>query len=144
MHSCALPGGRRASAVLSKLQMMSPHLPGQQSGSPLSLSLSLSLHSSLSPGLQSKIALSPCDNYRPVTIFCPCPEVVIISDILCKFTPLSMTSAKSPDCLTLSPLVMYRIQATSFRLSAFWGPPSLQHPLWMRTSNPPTAEADVI
>ena len=27
--------------------------------------------------------LSPCDNYRPVTIFEPCPEVVIISDILC-------------------------------------------------------------
>ena len=31
----------------------------------------------------SQTPLSPCDNYLPVTIFCPCPEVVIISDILC-------------------------------------------------------------
>ena len=31
----------------------------------------------------SQTAISPCDNYLPVTIFCPCPEVVIISDILC-------------------------------------------------------------
>ena len=31
----------------------------------------------------SQTPLSPCDNYWPVTIFCPCPEVVIISDILC-------------------------------------------------------------
>ena len=29
------------------------------------------------------MAISPCDDYLPVTIFCPCPEVVIISDILC-------------------------------------------------------------
>ena len=27
--------------------------------------------------------LSPCDNYRPVTIFWPCPEVVTISDKYC-------------------------------------------------------------
>ena len=27
--------------------------------------------------------LSPCDNYGPVTIFWPCPEVVIISDKYC-------------------------------------------------------------
>ena len=31
----------------------------------------------------SQKAISPCDDYLPVTIFCPCPEVVIISDILC-------------------------------------------------------------
>ena len=31
----------------------------------------------------SQMAISPCDDYLPVTIFCPCPEVVIISDILC-------------------------------------------------------------
>ena len=31
----------------------------------------------------SQTPLSPCDNYRPVTIFEPCPEVVIISDIYC-------------------------------------------------------------
>ena len=60
-------------------QMMLPHLPGKKSAS----ASPLSLHSSLSPCLQSKIALSPCNNYRPVTIICPCPEVVIISDILC-------------------------------------------------------------
>ena len=29
------------------------------------------------------MAISPCDDYLPVTIFSPCPEVVIISDILC-------------------------------------------------------------
>ena len=28
----------------------------------------------------STLELSPCDNYRPATIFLPCPEVVIISD----------------------------------------------------------------
>ena len=27
--------------------------------------------------------LPPCENYRPVTIFCPCPEVVTISDKHC-------------------------------------------------------------
>ena len=27
--------------------------------------------------------LTPCDNYRPVTIFWPCPEVVTISDKHC-------------------------------------------------------------
>ena len=31
----------------------------------------------------SQTAISPCDDYLPVTILCPCPEVVIISDILC-------------------------------------------------------------
>ena len=31
----------------------------------------------------SQTAISPCDDYLPVTIFCPCPKVVIISDILC-------------------------------------------------------------
>ena len=31
----------------------------------------------------SQTAISPCDDYLPVTTFCPCPEVVIISDILC-------------------------------------------------------------
>ena len=48
----------------------------------------------------SQTAISPCDNYRPVTIFCPCPEVVIISDILCSGLDLS----KQPDfsCYWLS------------------------------------------
>ena len=31
----------------------------------------------------SQTAILPCDDYLPVTTFCPCPEVVIISDILC-------------------------------------------------------------
>ena len=31
--------------------------------------------------------LSPYDNYRPVTIFCPCPEVVTISDKHCSNEP---------------------------------------------------------
>ena len=31
----------------------------------------------------STLELSPCDNYRPVPIFWPCPEVVIISDKHC-------------------------------------------------------------
>ena len=31
----------------------------------------------------STLELSPCDNYRPGTIFWPCPEVVIISDNYC-------------------------------------------------------------
>ena len=35
----------------------------------------------------SQTAISPCDDYLPVTIFCLCPEVVIISDILCRHKP---------------------------------------------------------
>ena len=31
----------------------------------------------------SKMAILPSDDYRLVTIFCPCPEVVIISDNQC-------------------------------------------------------------
>ena len=30
-----------------------------------------------------KMDILPSDNYRPVTIFKPCPEVVIISDNYC-------------------------------------------------------------
>ena len=32
--------------------------------------------------------LSPCDNYRPVTIFWPCPDVVIISNKYCRMKDL--------------------------------------------------------
>ena len=44
--------------------------------------------------------LSPCDSYRPVTIFWPCPEVVIISDNycigkMCLKSPCTSTSASS-------------------------------------------------
>ena len=33
---------------------------------------------------------SPCDNYRPVTIFWPCPEVVTISDKHCNVSTRQM------------------------------------------------------
>ena len=38
--------------------------------------------------------LSPCDNYRPATIFWPCPKVVIISDKHCtvKFVEIRLKS----------------------------------------------------
>ena len=41
----------------------------------------------------SQTAISPCDDYLPVTTFCPCPEVVIISDILCTNWLICLTVA---------------------------------------------------
>ena len=39
--------------------------------------------------------LTPCDNYLPVTIFWPCPEVVIISDNYCTHLLLAAAASKS-------------------------------------------------
>ena len=44
----------------------------------------------------STLELSTCDNYLPVTIFWPCPEVVIISDKHCTDKLLLQHSVKHP------------------------------------------------
>ena len=58
------------------------------------------------------LELSPCDNYQPVTIFWPCPEVVTISDNYCT------TSAR----LFFFPLLDYvaMSEAVQCLLSEMW------------------------
>ena len=52
--------------------------------------------------------MPPCDSNRPVTIFWPCPEVVIISDYRCTGPPgysdimLTVTIFGRPNTVTVS------------------------------------------
>ena len=67
------------------------------------------------------LEFSPSDNYRPATIFWPCPEVVIISDKYCNvifFSPYLWMSAFDRSC----PIAHQG-----------WGPQKGSPPSWQNT-----------
>ena len=60
----------------------------------------------------STLELSPCDNYCLVTIFCPCPEVITISDNQC--TPYS--SLQIHPALANKVILKWRLPTQSARI----------------------------
>ena len=82
------------------------------------------------------LELSSCDNYRPVTIFWPCPEVVAISDNYCtRQHMVTMVTIMSPSKPTVASVVAWRPSQYAKSATAFVVSHSPRERHWKNKTN---------